>query len=351
MPKKMIIKGVGQFLAKKFSADGKGVEVITLGTLQSLRFDFNIEIDDIFGGDGLFAIDTLIRSKSIEISATDAKFDLDQIQLMMGSTVQGEQTTSLWVLGEQDALVAGALDPGAVAPVAASYAVVDYGDSLFGDGNFSVRLKDSNKLLEVIAYNATTGPSDGEYMIHDAFYAVSSALTAPGVIDDATVTVADGSKFKIGDIVKVGTEAQGAVTGVAGNVLTVPVLVGAQASGALVVLISSKTSRIILPSASVGLDIVYNYQREAEGVDVVDILVDEVPFPVHVVHHGSYLQKDQTYAGVEIELFTCIAQGQFSIDSQRATASASTVSLKIIDPERADGKLGSIKRFQSTKRA
>jgi hypothetical protein len=60
------------------------------------------------------------------------------------------------------------------------------------------------------------------------------------------------------------------------------------------------------------------------------------------------LQKDSTYAGIETELYSCIANGQLSIDAARSTASASEVALKIIDPERADGKIGTIKRYTST---
>jgi hypothetical protein len=282
--KKMILKGVGSFLAKKYSPDGKGVEVITLGTLQNLRFDFNVEIDDIFGGDGLFAIDTLVRSKSIQISATDAKFDLDALQLMLGASVQEQTSASLWVLGEQEVATASALDPAAPTPVACAEVGVEFGGTLYGDGNFSVRLKDSNKLLTKVPFDTTT---------------------APGVDEFAVQTTTSGG---------------------------------------------TTTTRLVFNPAVVGADVVFNYQRLEDGVDVVDLIANEVPFPVHVIHHGSFLQKDGTYAGIETELYSCIAQGQFSIDAQRATASASTVALRVIDPERADGKLGSIKRYSSNKR-
>lgn len=66
-----------------------------------------MELEDIFGGDGLFAIDVLVKSKSIEVSATDAKFDLDAIQLMMGSTVQEQVKSYVWVLNEQSTVAAG----------------------------------------------------------------------------------------------------------------------------------------------------------------------------------------------------------------------------------------------------
>ncbi|MFF2480278.1 hypothetical protein [Paenibacillus sp. NPDC058071] len=279
MAKRMIIKGVGQFMAKRYAKDGKGVEVITLGSLQDLAINLNVEIEDIFGGDGLFAIDTLVTSKSIEITATDAKFDLAALELMMGSRVQEKvENQSLWVLGEQSLVASGTVG----ASVSAGKSAVKYGDTLFDDGNFQVRLKDSNTLLNRIAPTTSSAPEDGEFFVE---------------------TVAG----------------------------------------------SPNTVNIVVSPDHIGKDLVINYQRK-ETVDVVDILRDEVPFPVHVIHHGAFLQKDGTYQGVETELYQCIANGQFTLDAARSTASTSSISLKVIDPERADGKLGSIKRFtQATK--
>jgi len=262
MAKKMIIKGVGQMLGKRYKKDGTGVEVISLGSLQDLKFDLSTEIEDIFGGDGLFSIDTLVKTKSIDVSATDAKFDLDALQVMMGSTVQEGKKDYVWVLGEH-----GTVDD------TGKY-TVEYGDTLFTVPNMSVRLKDSNTLLKPV----TTAPADKtEYKLDKA----------TGVVEF----------FK--DLA--------------------------------------------------GQDVVVNYQR-AETVDLVDILVDEVPFPIHIVHHGSFIQKDGNYAGVETEIYSAIAKGQFTIDAQRSNASTSQITLQVIDPERADGKIGSIKRFASTKR-
>jgi len=271
MAKKMIIKGVGSFLAKRYSPDGKGVEVVTLGTLQNLQITLNVELEDIFGGDGLFPIDTLVRSKSIEIQATDAKFDLDAISLMMGSKVEEQVNSYVWVLGENKTLTSGNNGSATVAT-----ATPDFAGTIYGDGNFSVRLKDTNTLLNKVAYASDTEPAVNEFMV-------------------------------------------------------------------------SPSGDLILNSAHVGKDIVFSYQRE-DVVDMVNLLVDEVPFPVHVIHHGSFLQKDGTYQGVETELYMCRAKGSFTIDAQRATASSSTVTLEILDPERADGKLGTIKRYSSTKR-
>ncbi|ATF11159.1 hypothetical protein HPY28_13375 [Brevibacillus sp. HB1.2] len=282
MSKKMIIKGVGQFLAKRASKDGNGVEVITLGNMQDLKIDMNVEMEDIFGGDGLFAIDTLVKSKSIEITATDAKFDLAALELMMGSKLQEQKSDYVYVLGEQKAIKAGSLDRSA-STGDAGVCEVDFGGTLFNGGGFAVRLKNSNRLLKQVSLSTSAAPKADEFMVD---------------------TFKDGSEDK---------------------------------------------ARLIFSPALLNEDVVFNYQR-TEIVDVVDILMDEVPFPVHVVHHGSFLQKDGTYAGIETELFSCMAKGSFSIDAARSTASTSAISLSVIDPERADGKLGSVKRFVSNKK-
>lgn len=263
MSKKMIIKGVGALMAKRLDKDG-GAQVVKCGTLQDLKFDFNIDIEDIFGGDGLFAIDTLIKEKSIEITATDAKFDLDAVSLMLGCSVQEQVQDYVWVLNEQTTIDAVSFD---VAPAFAS--------TLAAAPDFQVRIKDSNKLLKQV-------------------------VGAPAAADE----------FQLDTTVPAS-----------------PVLVFHSTLG--------------------GEEVILDYKR-TETVDMTDILAEEVPFPVRVIHHGSFLQKDGSYQGVEIELFSCIARGSFSIDAQRVNASASQIQLKVVDPERVDGKLGSIKRYSST---
>lgn len=262
----MIIKGVGTFMAKKVAADGKGREVVILGSLQDLRITLNTEIEDIFGGDGLFAIDTITTSKGIEVTATDAKFDLATVELMYGSTVKDDVDSYVWVLNEQQEAKAGI--NGAIVNLAFK------GTIYHKDPGVSIRNKDKNSLLTEVDFVMGEVPEEGEFM----FDAVNR--------------------------------------------------------------------EIILNPACEGEVFIINYKRE-EKVDMVDLLADEIPFPVHVIHHGSFLQKDGTFAGIETELYACRAQGSFSIDAARATASSSAVSLKMIDPERADGKLGTIKRFNT----
>ncbi|PYE51416.1 hypothetical protein HUB98_05365 [Paenibacillus barcinonensis] len=270
MAKKMIIKGVGTFMAKRYPTDPMGaIEVVTLGTLQDLKIDLNVELEDIFGGDGLFAIDVLVKSKSIEVSATDAKFDLDAIQLMMGSTVQEQVKSYVWVLNEQAVATTGTANSG-FAEVKPAFGSTIYEK----DAGIAVRLKDSNTLLKQL-------PSKGSAVKADEFF------------------------------------------------------------------YDAANGLVVLNAVHIDKEIVMNYKRD-EVVDMVDLLVDEVPFPISVIHHGTFQQKDGTFAGVETELYMCRAKGTFSINAQRAAASASAISLQILDPERPDGKIGSIKRFSAT---
>lgn len=272
--KKMIIKGVGTFMAKKYNEDGTGVEVITLGTLQDLRIDLNVDIEDIFGGDGMFPIDTLVRSKSIEITATDAKFDLDAIALMMGSTITNEATGDdayVWVMGEEKIAAAGTNGEGTDVSVFKPV----FAETIFeNDPGFAIRVKGTNKLLKQVSYEEGEAPAVGEFMFDE------------------------------------------------------------------------DSGKIIVNKDYVGAGFIYNYKR-TETVDMAALLKDEIPFPVHVVHHGSFLQADGTFQGVETELYCCRAMGTFTINAARATASTSQVQLRVLDPERADKRLGTIKRYSA----
>ena len=102
---------------------------------------------------------------------------------------------------------------------------------------------------------------------------------------------------------------------------------------------------VVLNAVHSDKEFVLNYKRD-EVVDMVDLLVDEV-LP-DLCHSPRYIPaKDGTFAGVETELYMCRAKGTFSINAQRAAASVSAISLQILDPERPDGKIGSIKRFSA----
>jgi hypothetical protein len=272
--RKMIIKGVGNFLARRYNKELKGEEVITLGSLQDLRITLNVDIEDIFGGDGLFAIDTIVTGKNIEVSATDAQFDLDAVRLMMGDSGKtGVEDQYLNVLNEKVSVkdesngieTVGALHP-------------EYADTLFGttetDPDFVVRARNSNLLLKRVPYQVDKEPLVGEFMVD-----------------------------------RVG-------------------------------------KRVLVDSVAYDEDgLIISYKRSDSSVEAYALLSDEVPFNVHVIHNGVFLQKDNTKAGVETELYQCRAMGEFSIDAARSTASTTVINLKVLDPDRVDKRLGTIKRF------
>lgn len=273
MSKKMIIKGVGRFMARKVVNGIVTNEVLDCGTLQNLKIDLNVELEDIFGGDGMFAIDQLLKNKAIHVTATDAKFDLNMLPLMMGGSVKENETTTLWVLGEQKTAMAFNHTGGAAED--AAKITLDTSAANFAHTGLTVKVKDENRVLEAVVYDAGAVPHTGQYM-----------LDASG--QDVT---------------------------------------------------------IVLPPAYAGADMVLNYQKRAADVAVYDIMAKDIPFPVSIVHQGTFVQKDGTEQGIQTELYACMASGTFTMDMQQNAASSHEVALKVIDPERADGKLGDMKRF------
>ena len=95
--KSIIINGVGSILT--VGANGK---VAPIGSLQSLRFDFAVTEDPVYGGDGLFPIDYVTRDKNVSVTATNAKFDLNMLRLATGATVgsAGSDDSYTWVLNK-----------------------------------------------------------------------------------------------------------------------------------------------------------------------------------------------------------------------------------------------------------
>lgn len=271
--RKMVIKGVGAFLAKRYNRDLNGEEVITLGRLQDLNITLNTELEDIFGGDALFAFDTLVTEKSIEITATDAEFDLDTVRLMLGDSGDvSDDDKFINILNERARSKAGMNGTATVGVM-----VPRYSDSLFKgekDCQVSLRRNDSNLLLKQVDFIEDAVPDENEFMV------------------------------------------------------------------------DFDNKQVIVSEDKIGMSFVMNYRKAEDSVDVYSILVDEVPFNVHVIHTGVFLQKDNTRAGVETELYQCRASGQFTIGAERNTASTSTITLRVLDPERDDGRLGTIKRFK-----
>ena len=256
----MIINGVGKLLAKRICPNGEK-ELLVLGTLQDLRIDMNVEMEDVFGGDSMFAIDTIITSKAISITGTDAKFDLNTISLMMGSAIENGEGNA-WVLDEKQVVQAGKT-------VVLKYPLSDLQMpyELAPEDAITLRLEKNNRVIPKEAFSVDT----------------------TGGITTLTIT---STAVNVGDAVGI------------------------------------------------------NYQRKITNMSMANILSDEVPFPVHVIHQGSFQQKDGTKQAIETELYACRASGTFSINAQRATASTSAIDLQVIDPERPDGRIGSVKRYE-----
>lgn len=256
----MIINGVGKLLAKRICPDGEK-ELLVLGTLQDLKIDMSVEMEDVFGGDSMFAIDTIITSKAISITGTDAKFDLNAVSLMMGSAIENGEGNA-WVLDEKQVLQA---DKTITLKHKLSDLQMPY--ELTPEDSVTLRLEKNNRVIP-----------------KDAFTIDNTGLSTVITISSTAVSVGD----------------------------------------------------------AVGI----SYQRKITDMSMANILGDEVPFPVHVVHQGSFHQKDGTKQAIETELYACRARGTFSINAQRATASTSAIELQVIDPERPDGRIGSVKRYE-----
>ncbi|KAG2871158.1 hypothetical protein PC115_g24917, partial [Phytophthora cactorum] len=80
----MLIKGAGKFMAKIPNCD----DLVTIGTLNNMRLAIQLDMQDIEGGDSSVALDTLLRKKTIDITAESAKFDLNLVRLATGSKLR-----------------------------------------------------------------------------------------------------------------------------------------------------------------------------------------------------------------------------------------------------------------------
>jgi len=94
----------------------------------------------------------------------------------------------------------------------------------------------------------------------------------------------------------------------------------------------------------IGKDLVVSYKYTQAQVEVYDILRDDQPFPIAVVHDGQWRQRSGELAGFQIELFSCLSNGDITYDAKRG-AGSQTVSLRVLDPERPDKKLGTLRRY------
>ena len=262
----IIINGVGTILT--IGSEGK---IAPVGSLQSLRFDFAVTEDPVYGGDGLFPIDYVTRDKNVAITATNAKFDLNILRLATGATIGApdDEDAYIWVLNKV----------ATVKKVASKY-IVD----IFEDG---------------------TPFSNPEYTVMDM--ATGEVLE----LDDD----ADEGKFAVNE-----TEDEGIVTG-----------------------------RVLeFDSSMEGKRIMYSFKKVASDMSIAEGKTNDLPIPIKIIHQGNFKQKDDTWQGIETEIKLAKASGTFTIDYARATASAPSLSLNMLDPEDGTCRLWTMKRFVTT---
>lgn len=345
--KKMIIKGAGKFMAKIPGCD----ELITLGSMMNMRLDIQLDMVDIEGGDTSVPIDTLLRKKVIDITAEDAKLDLNMVRLVLGAKLR-EGVSGL------PYQMKNVTKPALLDSATGDIYIDVVGPVLTGPG-----------IPKVQAFNTTTG----QFVTELDITVVGNRVTfASGAVEDDVVTVyfpvgagsidPDGFVWVLeekhdiaGNSITLKNPLFGGVAGSASsktehvsvrltkeNKLLKKVS-GAPAEGEYK--IDPATGIITVNSYIEGEQVYVNYKRP-EVVDVLAIGAKDFPLTVSVVHDGLFEQKGGSMQGFQIELYQCRVKSNFTLDAARQTAATHSVTLTVIDPERADDRLGSIKRYQ-----
>lgn len=334
--KKMIIKGAGKFMAKIPGCD----ELITLGTLNNMRLDIQLDMQDIEGGDTSVPLDTLLRKKTIDITAEDAKFDLNMVRLVLGSKLREGVSGATYKMVTETTTVNGT--------------TISLSQQALNSPAPVVRKGSATGTLVVVTHNTgnntlsvVSGAEDGDTVF--VSYAVATAADPDGyvwvleerhTVKDGMVVLGFGSTlFDEGG--PDGKFKHVSVRTLKDNKLLKRVANNPSEHEYTI----SENGIIMFNSHMENADVYVNYKR-AEVVDVLDLSTRDFPLTVTVVHDGLFEQKDGSLQGVQIELYACRVKSNFTLDAARQTASTHSVVLTVIDPERVDGKLGTIKRYE-----
>ena len=362
MSKKLIVKGVGKFMAQL----PDGTSVANCGTLNNLKIDLTTEIEDIYGGDGLFSIDTLVKNKMIEITATDAKFDLDLVRLMTGGNLIAgsiwDQPDYIdynynWILGEKRLIsLTGSTEKTIMKVLTGSSDEGNVTVTLNGSGNI-VPLEAGQTATSVASTIATTIDALAGYRSYSIGTTVIIEAVVAGNQTNTTFTDTDTTGVTTSVEIVEGTSSGAASITTRNPIFSnqyVTVRLEEDNSSLTRITSGNPTSTQYLVSGDIiqfnaalaGKTVSVSYKCEAlPDLEAVELKVCDVPFTVGIVHVGTFEQKDNNRRGLETELFACRAKGAFSIDTTRRTASTSTVTLGLIDPERIDDRVGFIKTF------
>ncbi len=265
--KSIIINGVGSVLT--VGAEGK---VAPIGSLQSLRFDFAVSEDPVYGGDGLFPIDYITRDRNVTVTATNAKFDLNILRLATGATIgaAGADDSYTWVLNKVGTVKKTGTSPD-----------FKYVVDIFADG---------------------TPFSAPEYTVMEM---------ATGEVLTEAAAAAEG-KFAVTT-----TEADSVVTG----------------------------RTLEFDSTMEGKMVMYSFKKATADMSLAEGKKSDLPIAVKIIHQGNFKQKDDTWQGIETEIKLAKASGTFTLDYARATASAPSLTLNMLDPEDGTCRLWTMKRF------
>lgn len=344
--KKMIIKGAGKFMARIPGCD----ELITLGHMTNMRLDIQLDMVDIEGGDTSAPIDTLLRKKVIDITAEDAKFDLNMVRLVLGSKLR-EGVSGLSYSMKNESVIA--VDNGGTIEVTVSQTIgTGAGLPLVQVYNQTTGtfIPENQITATGTTVKISSGASDDDLLV--VYYPVATSQIDP---DGFVWVLEEKHDIRAGQITLRNPLFGGSAGGTTSKTEHVSVRLTHEnkllrkttnpSPGEEEYYIDESTGEITFNSYLEGEQVYVNYKRP-EVVDVLDIGAKDFPLTVHVVHDGQFEQKDGSIQGYQTELYTCRVKSNFTLDAARQTAATHSVTLTVIDPERADGRLGSIKRYQ-----
>ncbi|GAA0376762.1 hypothetical protein [Bacillus horti] len=347
--KKMIIKGSGKFMAKIPGC----LELITLGHLNNMRLDIQLDMIDIEGGDTATPIDTLLQKKVIDITAEDAKFDLNMVRLVLGSKLR-EGVSGLTYDMKVENLVADEESGTVVANVSQSIStaqgmpkvqVFNQTVGMFIDsttftasGNkisFTSGVTDRDELVVYFPVSSSQIDQDGFVWVLEEKHSLNTGGAAAAHLNYPLFESAvNGTMSKIEHV---------SARLIHENKLLMKTSNPNPGQGEFYVDVNE--NKLVFNEYLRGEGVYVNYKRP-EVVDVLDIGSNDFPLTVHIVHDGLFEQKDGSLQGYQTELFSCRVKSNFTIDAARQQASTHSVTLTVIDPERPDGRLGTIKRYQ-----
>ncbi len=344
--KKMFIKGAGKFMAKIPGCD----ELLTIGHMNNMRLDIQLDMVDIEGGDSSVALDTLLRKKVIDITAEAAHFDLNMVRLVLGSKLKEGATGATYEMATEIVSVvdnSGTLQYTLTKDAMSTPAAQAFKGSLNGPAITIIQDVSNRKLFTV-----SSGALAGDQLVVVYATAVASnrvdtdgyvwVLDEKHSIKNGKITLGFGKTlFDEGGIN--GKKKHISVRMLKENKLLKQIASGSPTEYEYVV--DAVTGDVTFNSAMEDVDIYTNYKRH-EVVDVLVIATKDFPLTVSVVHDGQFEQKDGAIQGFQIELYACRVKSNFTLDAARQQSSTHSVTLTVIDPERVDGKLGTLKRYE-----